>query len=276
MMRLSITGCNGAVRHSGAMDESAEREAVDKWLASTGYPVESATARALERAGFEVDLGRLYVDPDTRVRREIDVVARTGFIYDAEPRRVRLVVECKHLEKPWVILTRHREVTSIDVLSWSIATTAARDLLVGRATEAIRRAPPGQTGIPDWLSTPNPHGAAIIAQPRSDRDPESRKGPHDALTQLEAGARGLVAENPLAQAVSWPILVVRGSLYQARLDDAGVLRSEPIEWQRVVWGGVTGHPIVVDVVRERHLEAYARAAHDGLSAIESALHAATE
>ena len=66
-----------------AMDESAEREAVDKWLASTGHPVESAVARALESAGFEVDLGRLYRDPDTGVTREIDVVARTGLMYDA-------------------------------------------------------------------------------------------------------------------------------------------------------------------------------------------------
>jgi hypothetical protein len=149
-------------------------------------------------------------------------------------------------------------------------------MLVERAAEAIRRAPQGQTGIPAWLSTPRPHGSAIVAQPRSERDPELRKGPHDALTQLEAGALGIVAEHPGALTVAWPILVVRGSLYQARLSDAGELKSEPIEWQRVVWGGVTGQPIIVDVVRERHLESYARSANDGLAAIESALHAATE
>jgi hypothetical protein len=260
----------------GDVDETKERAGVDAWLASTGYPVESAAAQALEKAGFEVDLGRLYRDPDTGVRREIDVAARTRLMYDVEPRRVRLVVECKHLEKPWVILTRDREVTSIDVLSWLIASNRARELLVERATEALRRAPHSQTGIPDWLSTPRPHGSAIVAQPRSDRDPESRKGPHDAIAQLEAGALGLVAEHPGALTVSWPILVVRGSLYQAKLGDAGELKAEPVEWQRVVWGGVTGQPIIVDVVRERHLAAYARTAHNGLASLESALHAATE
>lgn len=258
------------------MDETKERAGVDAWLASTGYPVESAAAQALERAGFEVDLGRLYRDPDTGIRREIDIAARTRLMYDVEPQRVRLVVECKYLEKPWVILTRDREVTSVDVLSWLIASDHARELLVGRATEALRRAPLEETGIPEWLSTPRPHGSAIVAQPRAERDPESRKGPHDALTQLEAGALGIVAEHPGDLTVAWPILVVRGSLYQAKLGDAGALRSEPVEWQRVVWGGVTGKPIIVDVVRERHLEAYARTANNGLASLERALHAATE
>jgi hypothetical protein len=99
-----VTGAAAAIRSAITVDETKERAGVDAWLASTGYPVESAAARALERAGFEVDLGRLYRDPDTRIRREIDVVARTRLMYDEEPRRVRLVVECKHLEKPWVIL----------------------------------------------------------------------------------------------------------------------------------------------------------------------------
>lgn len=259
------------------MDERKEREDVEAWLASTGYPVESSVARILAEAGFEVDQGRLYRDPDTGTRREIDVAARTRSPYDQEPRYVRLVVECKHLEKPWVILSRERDVTSVDVLSWMVATERARELLVGRAEEAIRRAHPGGTGIPEWLTTNSPHGSAIVAPPRSDRDPESRrKGPHDALSQVLAGAVGIVAENPGALVVAWPLVVVRGSLYQANLDDAGRLRAEPIDRQRVVWGGVTGEPIVVDVVRERALLSYAKEAHIGLSSTESALHAATE
>lgn len=184
----------------------------------------------------------------------------------------RVQVRGKALGHP----TRHREVTSVQVLSWLISTSSARALLVDRAKKALELAPPGQTGIPAWLNTPQPHGSAIVAQPRSERDLTSRKGPHDALAQLEVGAQGMVAENPLELGVAWPLLVVRGPLYQALPDDFGELKAEPIEWQRVIWGGVTRLPMVVDVVRERHLERYAGEAHHGLSALESSLHASQE
>ena len=51
-------------------------------------------------------------------------------------------------------------------------------------------------------------------------------------------------------------------------------RSEPIRWQRVIWGGISGRPLVFDVVREDHLGPYARDARDGMIAIKGALDAA--
>jgi hypothetical protein len=110
------------------------------------------------------------------------------------------------------------------------------------------------------------------------------RDPYEAMTQLVEAAHGVLSELPPelydddygrhsreALAVVWPVLVVRGGLYQARLADTGDLRSERIDWQRVIWAGFSGQPTVLDVVRESHLEAYGRDARAGLEALESAL-----
>lgn len=260
-------------------DEATELADVEKWLASTGFPLEYATVRALDRVGWQVDAGRFYVPQVGGAAREVDAVARTGFMYDRTPNRVRLVVECKHASSPWVILTRDRSVEVLDIIRWMIATSDARRILLDRASEAIRRnAGLRGTGIPDFLSqTPQTHGSAIAVMPRRGNNLERQSG-HEALTQLIDAARGIVAEAEGVDslAVSWPVLVIRGSLYQARLTDRGDLSAEPIEWQRVVWGGVTGQPAVFDVVRESYLATYGKSALDGLASLESALNAGTE
>jgi hypothetical protein len=272
-------------------DEGEEIAKVDSWLASTGFPLEYASVRVLETAGFEVDAGRFYRPAGDGPAREVDIVGRTRGSYDRPPITVRLVAECKYATSPWVVLTRQRTVTVQDILSWTISTTAARDTLMERSQRASR-------GVPTWLAdTPDPHGSSIAAMPRSgQRAGQENQAPHDAIAQVVDAARGIareaglwsgaeeaqfavaraMANAPLAaprHVVVWPLLIVRGNLYQARLTGAGELRTQPVEWQRVIWGGISGKPVVVDVVRERYLEAYARQARTGLEAMESALDA---
>jgi hypothetical protein len=252
------------------MDESQETGKVTEWLSTTGFPLEHTTARVLEKAGFTTDQGRLYVDVESAIRREVDVLARTTGPEDLlGDLVVRLIVECKFSAKPWVVLTRPGRIDASDLLSWVLATDRVRAGLVDRVRRAEGR------GLPPFLtSTPDPHGSSLVAMPRRADQLDDRLTPQDALQQLLAAARGILAETPDALALVWPLLVIRGSLYQAVPDGAGSLRAEPAEWQRLVWGGVTGQPVVIDVVRERYLESYARRAHDGLRSTEQALHAA--
>lgn len=241
---------------------------VRSWLAGTGFPLEYAAARTLERVGFEVDTGRLYRAEDGTTR-EVDLVGRPP-PSPGDPTDLWLVVECKYARTAWVVLTRESKVGAVDLLAWTVATDLARDVLVSRARRA-------KGGIPRWLlNTPPRHGSAIVAMPHGKGDAADRNPPHDALLQVGSAARGLVAEAPGPSAVAWPLIVVRGPLYQAVLQEDGSLEPEPIHWQRVIWGGVTGQPLVIDVTREAYLETYARGALEGLRATERAIRAGPE
>lgn len=73
-------------------------------LDKQGYPLEMRTARAFEKLGWRVELGRLYTDSSTGKQRDIDVVASKSAEKDREALvTVEFVVECKQSrDKPWV------------------------------------------------------------------------------------------------------------------------------------------------------------------------------
>ena len=84
------------------------------WLTRVGYPFELRVGQQLRRAGFfSVQYGRYFRDPEAEKWREIDLVATAmsephfadGAGQSSPPIvGVRLVVECKHGDRPWVVL----------------------------------------------------------------------------------------------------------------------------------------------------------------------------
>jgi hypothetical protein len=81
-------------------DESDELAKIDKWLSSTGFPLEYAAARTLTSIGYIADAGLYYRPTDGGPPREVDIVCRTGGTFDEHPVDVRLVLECKYASTP--------------------------------------------------------------------------------------------------------------------------------------------------------------------------------
>jgi hypothetical protein len=88
---------------------------VQAWLKRQGYPLELRVAAAFQRAGFHVQQGSYFEDPETMdpgsgqpVVRELDVRAWTEFTlrYPDSPRLESVIVEfaiqCKAAPAPWV------------------------------------------------------------------------------------------------------------------------------------------------------------------------------
>jgi hypothetical protein len=84
------------------------------WLSREGYPFELRIGRQLRQERYhDIEHGRYYRDPETEKWREIDIVATAlaepYFVKGESQARppimsVRLVVECKHGDRPWVIM----------------------------------------------------------------------------------------------------------------------------------------------------------------------------
>lgn len=256
-----------------------DAEEVAAWLETSGFPLEYAVSRVLTAAGLKVDTHRFYQPRSGDAPREVDIVARTD-------RRglgvtVRAVLECKVAPTPWVVLTRSDPVTESEVMSWSISTTVAREIAQYAVDAAIHWNRPS----PAWFGrTPSPHGAVVVGLPRRKGQLTDREGPHDALRQVVDASQGILGEALPSSidsemgtiqreqpALVWPIVVIRGSLFQVIEDEAAGAVAAAVPWQRIIWGGATAKPIVVDLVSESHLPEYAPILRDGLFYAENNL-----
>lgn len=253
-------------------------EAVRKWIRETGYPLEYAVARTLQRAGFRTAQGVHYVAVagDETKAREIDVLATAvapdtpaGPIPFAEAVRVRLVAECKVLRFPWVVLTREYSVGPFAAFREALASGKARGVLLKAAENA-------GWAVPDLFQMPARHGFNVVearppsaaARRQAERSVEDDRvdGAYAALTQVMSASVSLQDKVKATWSVTWPVLVVRGSLFHLGYEDDGTEVLEPVEWQRVRWAGHPTATTYVDIVRERHFATYASTAHAGLVA----------
>ena len=103
---------------------------VKKFLEGSGYPLEMQVGRAFARKGFFVEQARHYVDVNTDTLRETDVIAvsqrATSLNAGMAWVELRLVIECKHSDKPWLLFagddrfTRSEEhFQSLDIVEYS-------------------------------------------------------------------------------------------------------------------------------------------------------------
>jgi hypothetical protein len=249
-------------------------EAVRRWIRASGYPLEYETARTLRLGGFRTEQGRHYVhtsDEGPPRAREIDIVATFGEPDESVPVTVNLVVECKVISRPWVVLTTDGQVPQTDVLAMSVASADAREVLVTAAARA---------GSATSLFTLPPRHGFQVAEARIKKtgDPETTRrrdeapdSAYAALAQVVSACQGLMSGLPFGLRFMWPVVVVDGPLFQLGFtaDAAEILES--VEWQRVTWSGRSQTSLIIDVVRRRHLEAYARRAAEGLGAVQTRL-----
>ena len=75
---------------------------VSAWLQTQGYPLEMKVAKAARLNGtFQVRQGWHYLDADTTVSRETDVVLTVSDHYGLV--EINFVIECKSSNKPWIL-----------------------------------------------------------------------------------------------------------------------------------------------------------------------------
>lgn len=83
----------------------AMRQKLVHWLKREGYPLEMRTAESLRKAGFQVQQSPRFLDPETGKVREIDVIATAVDKQFDAVAQVQFVVECKSIQKPWVLFS---------------------------------------------------------------------------------------------------------------------------------------------------------------------------
>lgn len=78
---------------------------IKKSLEGHGHSLEMRVAKAFRENGFKVSQFEYFVDQDTNLVRQIDVVASISKIIAKQLVTINLIIECKYAKKkPWVIL----------------------------------------------------------------------------------------------------------------------------------------------------------------------------
>jgi hypothetical protein len=80
---------------------------IKSWLNKQGFPLEMEVAAMAREAGFNVSQSECYLDPETNVPREIDLILSKGAFTDGDGvghLSYSLYVECKSSkDKPWLL-----------------------------------------------------------------------------------------------------------------------------------------------------------------------------
>lgn len=242
---------------------------VSRWLHRGGIPLEFAAARGLRVAGFEVSQGRGYasVGEDATKIREIDVFATISTDPDVH---ASVVAECKHTEKPWVVLTNERTLTVDESLSATVGHEMARERLRSWWQVVDGDAPEGD-GIPALFEPPDLHGFAVVTADlgaTSAAKDNDRNQARDAMAQAVGAAHGIVAARQFAWTLAWPVVVIDGPLIQVGWDDLGNEWSSEVERARVLWyASPYGSAVGVDIVRLTSWVAYAEMAYWAMNAV---------
>ncbi len=79
---------------------------IQRFITQTGFIFEMQVAELLKHAGFKVELGKTFLDIESRKRREIDIVAKKNVNHV----ELNLIIECKKSDRDvWIFTCSDRE-----------------------------------------------------------------------------------------------------------------------------------------------------------------------
>ncbi len=237
---------------------------VREWLETEGYPLELEVARAFRAAGFRAHHAMMYDDPNTDIKREIDVIATMHFGQDGRWIRVVFVIECKNnTKKPWVCFSATEHTLNENQrIRQRIAGGHGRTLIEGVYNLACLFNK-GLFQLPDRCAS------SMTTAFRNGHDSKD-----NAYSSIESvvGASTAIAKrfqkSPIA-AVIFPVIVFDGHLFQSHLSETGEMELTQLDEAVLLWRNqATGHPnTIINVVDRRMLQQFVKRCRETADAL---------
>lgn len=201
----------------GGTDRNQVARVLD-WLDKNGYPLEMRVAQTFLAAGFSVQQGMLYTDPDTQKPREIDIIASRSRYFEGSFIGVRFVIECKRaLESPWLLFTIPGSNLSAGGPSGQLVSEF--DWVTERKLIA-----PEWTGSCELLNPCRQISYAVVESFRGEKNESNRaysaaqavsKCSHDTL---KLDTHLFESDGNLSTNIVLPTILIDGELYECSLD----------------------------------------------------------
>jgi len=235
---------------------------VRAWLGEQGYPLEMRTAAVLRAEGLTVRQSQYYLDPETQKSREIDALCFVDD--DLGVASLRLVVECKSGDKPWIVfssahtLADYNRLFPLGVLSESMRGALADDIL-------------DLSGRLSWFKKDGRVGYGV-AQAFSNGDDRPFAAAMSAVkASLWQHSEDGGYQPPLLAA--FPVVVVDAPVFECYRDDQGSLQLSEVPAIDYFFGAGIGSfsGTCVRIVSAKALPVYCREAKAELAALLAVL-----
>jgi hypothetical protein len=234
------------------------------WLESEGYPLEMEAARIFRAYKFGVQQSLYYEDLETGKHRELDVFASVRNIRGSPSIQISVLAECKVVkDKPVVVFTGEHMLKTWNVPSlWPSTRDALAVTTASLLASGVQAAPllhlPARIGY-----------SAVQAFRQHDKKGDAPPDVAYAATMGVAKAalwtvRWIEKTTPDLLQVVWPLIVLRGKLFESYLTPRGDLVITPTISSRMVWRNpaLQTEPVLIDIVCEDALEMYCRGAYE--------------
>jgi hypothetical protein len=256
-------------------------EQIRAWLTQTGGSFEMQVARIMHARQLSVQQSHYYIDPDEPSKsRETDVVVSGSLAYDTNALlELHAVIECKYAPTPWVL---YRE-TGANLGSHPhfnrIATKLGSSWLTRRAmfNEQINTQPLFQRepNVGYGLGTSKPEQQNPRQGTRDVTTDPAADLAYKAMFSVAKATLALAAqleehEYPRRVAVFFPVIAIRGQLFEASLSDGNEIIVNEITRGQVNWShpaSPTGR-VLIDIVTAEALHPFA----NDLKAAVEAMH----
>lgn len=212
-----------------------QKELPDKiidWLGSQGYPLEMKVASAFQEVGLSVLQSTYYKDPETKKKREFDVVARSqGEWVDYFILTIQFAISCKKADRhPWIVFTGDGRASDLKTRSNLLVPSPGAD----RVRRSLWR-------IPDYHDQKLLHRPLGLGYGITEAFTSGADMPYEALMSTinfaDASINDLgFQEKPkkneqkvaLYSVFTVPIVVISGKLFEVKLQEDGNLDLQEV------------------------------------------------
>lgn len=195
---------------------------IKTWLLEQGFPFEMHVASVLVKSDFQVIQSKIFNDPETGVKREIDIVATlqdtSGFL------SINFVIECKKTSSPWIVFSSKDTLSTYNYHhTFGFRTKYARKLFLKHDNddfEAMRKE------IPWYWNYDKRIGYSAIQAFTQGKDSSfvaqmsALKASYSLRNDEDKGTVDMIS-------IYFPIVLLEGDLFEAYLNEKGELTVAP-------------------------------------------------
>jgi hypothetical protein len=228
---------------------------IREWLDKGGYPFEMEVTRLIKKAGFKVAQSEFYLDEETNTYRETDIVAYEMFSDGPNQTIICFVIECKvSQDKPWVLFTEKSYLSTEIAIQRRASSNIAKGILTKLSlVSEIREL--------STLKLPDRSAYSVAAAFQSDSKAPDRA--YKALMSVLSATSGIVkkiekaARSDTIYIYAFPLIVLKGQLFEAYLNEGGDMQVANINSGVLVWRNpILSTQSIVPIVTHDELSDY--------------------